>query len=230
MGIDVMHMNLHKTFSTPHGGGGPGAGPVAVKQMLAPHLPVPLVARSRSGGFEWRSDLPGTIGRLHGQHGNVGMLVRAYTYILSLGAEGLRRCSEMAVLNANYLLARLAGTFHVPYPGTVMHECVLSDRNLAETGVTTLDVAKRLIDHGYHPPTIYFPLIVPGALMIEPTESESLEGLDRFADALLSIAEEARSEPETVRSAPHRTRLRRLDETLAARKPVLRWQPDDSSR
>jgi glycine dehydrogenase subunit 2 len=158
------------------------------------------------------------------------MLVRAYTYILSLGAEGLRRCSEMAVLNANYLLARLAGTFHVPYPGTVMHECVLSDRNLAETGVTTMDVAKRLIDHGYHPPTIYFPLIVPGALMIEPTESESLEGLDRFADALLSIAEEARSDPETVRSAPHRTRLRRLDETLAARKPVLRWQPDDSSR
>jgi glycine dehydrogenase subunit 2 len=230
MGIDVMHMNLHKTFSTPHGGGGPGAGPVAVKQMLAPHLPVPVVARSSSGGFEWRSDLPGTIGRLHGQHGNVGMLVRAYTYILSLGAEGLRRCSEMAVLNANYLLARLGGTFHVPYPGTVMHECVLSDRNLAETGVTTMDVAKRLIDHGYHPPTIYFPLIVPGALMIEPTESESLEGLDRFADALLAIAEEARSEPETVRSAPHRTRLRRLDETLAARKPVLRWQPDDSKR
>jgi glycine dehydrogenase subunit 2 len=134
----------------------------------------------------------------------------------------------MAVLNANYLLARLRDVFHVPYPGTVMHECVLSDRNLAETGVTTLDVAKRLIDHGYHPPTIYFPLIVPGALMIEPTESESLEGLDRFADALLEIAAEARTSPETVRSAPHRTRLRRLDETLAARKPVLRWQPGDT--
>ncbi len=230
MGIDVMHMNLHKTFSTPHGGGGPCAGPVAVKALLAPHLPVPVVARRPDGAFEWRDDLPGTIGRLHGQHGNVGMLVRAYTYILSLGAEGLRRCSEMAVLNANYLLARLEDTFHVPYPGTVMHECVLSDRNLADTGVTTMDVAKRLIDHGYHPPTIYFPLIVPGALMIEPTESESLEGLDRFADALLAIAEEARTAPETVRSAPHRTRLRRLDETLAARKPVLRWQPDDAGR
>jgi len=230
MGIDVMHMNLHKTFSTPHGGGGPGAGPVAVKALLVPHLPVPFVARRPDGGYEWRDDLPGTIGRLHGQHGNVGMLVRAYTYILSLGAEGLRHCSEMAVLNANYLLARLRGAFHVPYPGTVMHECVLSDRNLADTGVTTMDVAKRLIDHGYHPPTIYFPLIVPGALMIEPTESESLEGLDRFADALLAIAEEAKSDPETVRSAPHRTRLGRLDETLAARKPVLRWQPDDASR
>ena len=230
MGIDVMHLNLHKTFSTPHGGGGPGAGPVAVKELLAPHLPVPVVVRRADGTFAWQSGLPGSIGRLHGQHGNVGMLVRAYTYIRSLGAEGLRRCSEMAVLNANYLLARLAGSFHVPYPGTVMHECVLSDRNLSERGVTTLDVAKRLIDHGYHPPTIYFPLIVPGALMIEPTESESLEGLDRFADTLLGIAEEAERDPDTVRSAPHRTRLRRLDETLAARKPVLRWQPDAPSR
>ena len=228
MGIDVMHMNLHKTFSTPHGGGGPGSGPVCVKKLLAPHLPVPVVVKRKDGAFAWHDEVPGTIGRLHGQHGNVGMLVRAYTYILSLGAGGLRRCSEMAVLNANYLLARLAPTFHVPYPGTVMHECVLSDRNFADTGVTTMDVAKRLIDHGYHPPTIYFPLIVPGALMIEPTESESLEGLDRFADALLEIAAEARSDPDTVRTAPHRTRLRRLDETLAARKPVLRWQPADT--
>jgi glycine dehydrogenase subunit 2 len=230
MGIDVMHMNLHKTLSTPHGGGGPGAGPVAVREILAPHLPVPVVVRRADGDYAWQEDLPGSIGRLHGSHGNVGMLVRAYAYILSLGAEGLRRCSEMAVLNANYLLARLAPTFHVPYPGTVMHECVLSDRNFAESGVTTMDVAKRLIDHGYHPPTIYFPLIVPGALMIEPTESESLEGLDRFADALLEIAAEVKSDPDVVRSAPHRTRLRRLDETLAARKPVLRWQADDASR
>jgi glycine dehydrogenase subunit 2 len=229
MGIDVMHMNLHKTFSTPHGGGGPGAGPVAVRASLAPHLPVPVVVRNEAG-YAWSDALPQSIGRLHGNHGNVGMLLRAYAYILSLGAEGLTRCAELAVLNANYLLARLGDTFHVPYPGTVMHECVLSDRNLADTGVTTMDVAKRLIDHGYHPPTIYFPLIVPGALMIEPTESESLEGLDRFADALLAIAEEARSDPETVRSAPHHTRLRRLDETLAARRPVLRWQPDDPSR
>jgi glycine cleavage system P protein (glycine dehydrogenase) subunit 2 len=230
VGIDVMHMNLHKTFSTPHGGGGPGAGPVAVKELLAPHLPVPMVVRRGDGSFAWCDNLPGTIGRLHGSHGNVGMLVRAYTYILSLGADGLRRCSEMAVLNANYLLARLGQVFHVPYAGTVMHECVLSDRNFAESGVTTMDVAKRLIDHGYHPPTTYFPLIVPGALMIEPTESESLEGLDRFADTLLEIAAEAKTDPATVRSAPHRTRLRRLDETLAARKPVLRWQGDDSSR
>jgi glycine dehydrogenase subunit 2 len=229
MGIDVMHLNLHKTFSTPHGGGGPGAGPVAIKAKLAPHLPVPFVVRDADGRFAWQHELPGTIGRLHGSHGNVGMLVRAYAYILSLGAEGLRRCSEMAVLNANYLLARLGGAFHVPYPGTVMHECVLTDRALAATGVTTLDVAKRLIDHGYHPPTIYFPLIVPGALMIEPTESESLEGLDRFADTLLGIAEEAQRDPDLVRSAPHRTRLRRLDETLAARKPVLRWQPPDAA-
>jgi glycine dehydrogenase subunit 2 len=229
MGIDVMHMNLHKTFSTPHGGGGPGAGPVAVRASLAPHLPVPVVVRNE-GGYAWSDALPQSIGRLHGNHGNVGMLLRAYAYILSLGAEGLTRCAELAVLNANYLLARLGDAFHVPYPGTVMHECVLSDRNLADTGVTTMDVAKRLIDHGYHPPTIYFPLIVPGALMIEPTESESLEGLDRFADALLAIAEEARSDPETVRSAPHHTRLRRLDETLAARRPVLRWQPDEASR
>jgi glycine dehydrogenase subunit 2 len=226
MGIDVMHFNLHKTFSTPHGGGGPGAGPVGVKELLAPYLPVPLVERREDGGYGLREDLPHSIGRLHGHHGNVGMLVRAYAYIRSLGPTGLRRCAEMAVLNANYLLTRLRGAFTVPYDHPVMHECVLSDRSLAETGVTTMDVAKRLIDHGYHPPTIYFPLIVPGAIMIEPTESESLEGLDRFADTMLSIAEEARTAPDQVRGAPHRTRLGRLDETRAARKPVLRWEPE----
>ena len=225
MGVDVMHFNLHKTFSTPHGGGGPGAGPVGVKQALAPFLPVPLVQRRPDGRFELVDDLPHSIGRLHGSFGNVGMLVRAYAYIRSLGPEGLRRCAEMAVLNANYLLARLRGHFHVPYDQPVMHECVLSDRNLADTGVTTMDIAKRLIDHGYHPPTIYFPLIVPGALMIEPTESESLEGLDRFAETLIEIAREAREEPERVRGAPYRTRLARLDETRAARKPILRWEP-----
>jgi glycine dehydrogenase subunit 2 len=153
------------------------------------------------------------------------MLVRAYAYIRALGPDGLRRATELAVLNANYLLARLRGAYHVPYERPVLHECVITDRTLADTGVTTLDVAKRLIDHGYHPPTVYFPLIVPGALMIEPTESESKEGLDRFADALLAIAEEARTDPERVRGAPHRTRRKRLDETRAARKPVLRWQP-----
>jgi glycine dehydrogenase subunit 2 len=228
-GIDVMHFNLHKTFSTPHGGGGPGSGPVGVKEALAPFLPGPQVRQRPDGRFEWSEDLPQSIGRLHGHHGNVGMLVRAYAYIRSLGPDGLRRCAEMAVLNANYLLARLRGRWHVPFDQPVLHECVLSDRALAGTGVTTLDVAKRLIDYGYHPPTIYFPLVVQGALMIEPTESESREELDRFAAALLAIEEEARSDPERVRGAPHRTRLGRLDETRAARRPVLRWQPDEPS-
>jgi glycine dehydrogenase subunit 2 len=227
-GIDVMHFNLHKTFSTPHGGGGPGSGPVGVKNLLAPYLPVPVV-RQLSGnegeGYTLDYDFPHSIGRLHANQGNVAMFVRAYAYLLSLGSEGLRRCAEMAVLNANYLLARLRVAFHVPYDRPVMHECVLSDRSLQEHGVSTLDLAKRLIDYGYHPPTVYFPLIVHGAIMIEPTESESLEGLDRFSEAMLSIAEEAAEEPDLVRSAPHHTRLSRLDETRAARQPVLRWQP-----
>jgi glycine dehydrogenase subunit 2 len=228
-GIDVMHFNLHKTFSTPHGGGGPGAGPVGVKEILARFLPAPLVCQRPDGSFALEGERPESIGRLHGHHGNVGMLVRAYTYIRSLGPDGLRRCAEMAVLNANYLLARLRGRWHVPFDQPVMHECVLSDRALADTGVTTLDVAKRLIDYGYHPPTIYFPLVVQGALMIEPTESESREELDRLAEALLAIEEEARTDPELVRTAPHRTRLARLDETRAARRPVLRWQADEPS-
>jgi glycine dehydrogenase subunit 2 len=225
LGIDVMHFNLHKTFSTPHGGGGPGAGPVGVKASLAPYLPTPVVERASDGSYAWNHSLPHSIGRLHGNHGNVGMLVRAFAYIRALGPDGLRRATELAVLNANYLLARLRGAYHVPYSLPVLHECVVTDRALADTGVSTLDVAKRLIDHGYHPPTVYFPLIVNGALMIEPTESESKEGLDRFADALLEIAEEAHENPELVRGAPHTTRRRRLDETRAARKPVLRWQP-----
>ena len=225
MGVDVMHFNLHKTFSTPHGGGGPGSGPVGVKQALAPHLPGPVLREREDGGLEWSDDLPESIGRLHGHHGNFGMFVRAYAYVRALGPDGLRRCAEMAVLNANYLLARLRERYHVPYDRPVMHECVLSDHDLAGE-VTTMDVAKRPIDYGYHPPTIYFPLVVHGALMIEPTESESLEGLDRFAEALLAIERESREDPERVRSAPHHTRLSRLDETRAARKPVLRWQPE----
>ena len=227
LGIDVMHFNLHKTFSTPHGGGGPGAGPVGVRNVLAPYLPTPVVRRreeSEGGGYGLDYDFPHSIGRLHGHLGNAGMLVRAYAYIRSLGPDGLRRCSEMAVLNANYLLARLRDCYHVPYERPVMHECVLSDKSLHDTGVTTMDVAKRLIDYGYHPPTIYFPLIVHGAIMIEPTESESLEGLDRFADAMLAIADEAREDPDLVREAPHHARRTRLDETRAARQPVLRWQ------
>jgi len=230
MGIDVMHFNLHKTFSTPHGGGGPGAGPVGVKEVLAPYLPIPVVRELAGGaGFELSADVPDTIGRLHGNLGNVGVLVRAFTYILSLGADGLRRCAEMAVLNANYLLARLRDTYHVPCDRPVMHECVLSDRSLRDSGVTTLDIAKRLIDYGFHPPTIYFPLIVHGALMIEPTESESPEELERLVESLLAIDREARENPELVRGAPHRTRHSRLDETRAARNPVLRWQPDPDS-
>jgi glycine dehydrogenase subunit 2 len=225
MGVDVMHFNLHKTFSTPHGGGGPGSGPVGVKRALEPHLPIPVLRQRGDGGLEWSDDLPHSIGRLHGNHGNAGMFVRAYAFIRALGPDGLRRCAEMAVLNANYVLARLRERYHVPYERPVMHECVLSDHGLGGE-VTTMDVAKRLIDYGYHPPTIYFPLIVHGALMIEPTESESLEGLDRFIEALLAIEREAREDPERVRSAPHHTRLARLDETRAARKPILRWQPD----
>jgi glycine dehydrogenase subunit 2 len=229
MGIDVIHFNLHKTFSTPHGGGGPGAGPVGVKNILAPHLPVPIIRRERDPErYSLDYEFPHSIGRLHGGFGNVGMLVRAWAYIRSLGPDGVRRCAEMAVLNANYLLARLRERWHVPYERPVMHECVLSDRLLEETGVTTLDVAKRLIDYGYHPPTIYFPLIVHGAIMIEPTESESLEGLDRFVEALLAIEREAHETPDLVREAPHRTPRSRLDETRAARRPVLRWQPAGS--
>jgi glycine dehydrogenase subunit 2 len=231
LGIDVMHFNLHKTFSTPHGGGGPGSGPVGVKNILAPHLPVPVVrklAGHEGEGYTLDYDFPHSIGRLHANFGNVGMLVRAWSYIRSLGPDGLRRCAEMAVLNANYVLSRLRSAYHVPFDRTVMHECVLSDRSLQDTGVTTLDVAKRLIDYGYHPPTVYFPLVVHGSIMIEPTESESLEGLDRFCEAMLAIAEEAREDPELVRSAPHHTRRSRLDETRAARQPILRWQPERS--
>jgi glycine dehydrogenase subunit 2 len=203
---------------------------VGVKNVLVPYLPTPVVQKldGDASRFVLDYDFPRSIGRLHANFGNVGMLVRAYAYIRSLGPDGLKRCAEMAVLNANYLLARLREAYHVPYEGRVMHECVLTDRSLQGTGVTTLDVAKRLIDYGYHPPTLYFPLIVHGAIMIEPTESESLEGLDRFANAMLAIAIEAREDPERVRSAPHHTRRSRLDETRAARQPVLRWQPERS--
>ena len=233
MGIDVMHFNLHKTFSTPHGGGGPGAGPVGVNDLLTPYLPGPRVRRDEREDhptFVLDPGDPASIGRLHAFWGNAGMFVRAYAYFLALGASGLRRVSEIAVLNANYLLACLRDDWDVPFDEPVMHECVLSDRALEPTGVTTLDVAKRLIDYGYHPPTVYFPLIVHGALMIEPTESESPEGLDRFAAALREIVAEAREAPERVRSAPHRTRHARLDETRAARRPILRWASREAAR
>ncbi len=223
LGFDVFHLNLHKTFSTPHGGGGPGAGPIAVTARLAPFLPTPHVRRDE-GGYALAAP-ERSIGRLGQFHGNFSVLVRAYTYILSLGADGLRAISEAAVLNANYVLARLRGAYRLPYDRRCMHECVLSGSRQKAKGVRTLDIAKRLIDHGFHPPTIYFPLIVDEALMIEPTESESKETLDAFCDAMLAIAREAQQSPEPARSAPHHTPVRRLDEATAARKPVLRWRP-----
>src|SRR5213076_1209157 len=224
MGVDVMQFNLHKTFSTPHGGGGPGAGPVAVRAPFADYLPVPRLVR-RDGALAWTEDAPKSVGRLRTFYGNFGILVRAHAYLARLGGPGLAEATRLAVLNANYLRARLRGTYHLPYETPSLHECVFSDRNLQDYDVHTLDVAKRLLDYGFYAPTIYFPLVVKGALMIEPTETETKETLDQFADALLAIAEEARSDPARVREAPHTTRLARLDETRAARRPVLRWRP-----
>jgi glycine dehydrogenase subunit 2 len=225
MGIDVLHFNLHKTFSTPHGGGGPGAGPVGVKEHLAAYLPVPLISRQEDR-FQFDYDRPKTIGKVRSFFGNFGVLVRAYAYILSLGAEGLRRSSLVALLNANYIRAKLKGYYHLPYDSPCMHECVFSDRLQSKYGVTALDIAKRLMDYGFHPPTIYFPLVVHGALMIEPTESESKETLDQFIEAMIRIAREAETEPELVREAPHKTKVSRLDEVVANRKPLLRWRPE----
>jgi glycine dehydrogenase subunit 2 len=224
-GIDVLHLNLHKTFSTPHGGGGPGAGPVAVKKILEPFLPVPQLREAADGALAFDYDRPQTIGRVRAFCGNFGVLVRALAYILANGAEGLRQSTEDAVLNSVYLRKRLQGAYELPYSAPTLHECVFSDKRQAKYGVRTGDIAKRLIDYGFHPYTVSFPLIVPGALMIEPTESESKQELDLLADALLSIAREAEQEPETVLKAPHSTRMRRLDEVQAARRPILRWKP-----
>lgn len=220
MGIDVMHFNLHKTFATPHGGGGPGAGPVGVSAALAPFLPGPRV-EERDGTFQLAGD-PASIGRLSAFNGNFAIMLRAWAYIRSLGGAGLRHATQMAVLNANYVRARLEGSYHLPYAARSLHEVVFSDRDLPND-CHTLDVAKRLIDYGYHPPTIYFPLVVKGAIMIEPTETESQETLDEFCAAMLAIAGEAASDPELLKNAPVRTRVRRLDETGAARQPRLRW-------
>src|SRR3712207_1073975 len=224
-GFDVMHFNVHKTFSTPHGGGGPGAGPVGVGERLAPFLPGPRVVREDDGTFrlERPGERPTSIGRVRAYAGNVGVLVRAYAYISAHGASGLVEVSEDAVLAANYLRQRLHGAYEVPFDRACKHEFVATARPLkAATGVRTLDVAKRLIDKGYHPPTIYFPLTVEEGMLIEPTETESLETLDGFADALLEIAREAREEPELVKSAPHVAPVRRLDEATAAGRPNLR--------
>ncbi len=227
-GFDVMHFNVHKTFSTPHGGGGPGAGPVGVGETLAPYLPTPRILRDEDGTFrlEGWGERPTSIGRMRSFVGNTGVLVRAYAYIRAHGASGLREVSDDAVLAANYLKSRLAGAYDIPYDRPCKHEFVASAATIkAQTGVRTLDIAKRLIDYGYHPPTIYFPLIVEEGMLIEPTETESVETLDAFADALIAIAAEAVSDPGLVTSAPHDAPVRRLDEATAARHPNLRWRP-----
>ena len=220
IGIDVLHLNLHKTFSTPHGGGGPGSGPICVLKHLEPFLPVPRVTE-KNGQYLLKEDFPQTIGKLHAFHGNVGILIRAYSYILSMGAEFLKKASQLAVLNANYIKEQLKGTFHLAYNRPCMHECVFSDQLQQMHKVTTLDMVKRLMDYGFHPPTIYFPLVVPGAIMIEPTETESKEDIDLFIDSLKAIAAEAKDHPELLHAAPQNCRRRRLDETTAARKPCL---------
>ncbi|MFZ0663350.1 MAG: aminomethyl-transferring glycine dehydrogenase subunit GcvPB [Acidobacteriaceae bacterium] len=222
-GVDVMHLNLHKTFSTPHGGGGPGSGPVACKSFLEPFLPAPVLAQGSDGLLHWNYDRPQSVGRVRMLYGNFGMFVRALAYILANGPDGLRQTTEDAVLNANYIRKKLEDVYELPYPTASMHEVVFSDKRQVRNKVKTGDIAKRLIDYGFHPYTTSFPLIVPGALMIEPTESESREELDLFIDAMRQIAREAEESPEVVTSAPHSTRIARLDETTAARKPILRW-------
>lgn len=223
MGFDVVHLNLHKTFGTPHGGGGPGAGPVGVKKALVPFLPVPVVELDNSK-YTLNFDRPQTIGRVKSFYGNFGVILKAYAYIRTMGADGLKKASETAVLNANYLMSRIKEKFTLPYDRTCMHEFVLSGQKQADKGVRTLDMAKRLLDFGYHPPTVYFPLIVHEAMMFEPTETESMETLDRFADTMLYIANEAEHEPEIVRKSPYNTVVTRLDEVKAAKTPVLKWE------
>lgn len=227
-GVDVMHLNLHKTFSTPHGGGGPGSGPVAVKRILEPFLPTPVLVE-REGKLGWEYNSPHSIGRVRMFYGNFGMLVRALAYIMANGPDGLRQTTEDAVLNANYIRKKLEGVYDLPYNTPSMHEVVFSDRLQTKNGIKTGDIAKRLIDYGFHPYTVSFPLIVHGALMIEPTESESKPELDQFIEAMKQVAREAEENPEVILNAPHNTRLSRMDEVTAARKPILRWKPQQKS-
>ena len=227
MGFDVVHINLHKTFTTPHGGGGPGSGPVGVKEGLLPYLPLPVVVRD-GDRFRLDHDRPESIGKVSSFYGNFGMVLRAYVYARMLGSEGMRRTSEMAVLNANYIARKLDPYYDRPKKAQPMHEMVFSaSRQKRANGVTALDIAKRLIDFGHHPPTIYFPLpnVAPEAMLIEPTETESLEQLDEFIDAMIRIAEEAQKDPDLLHEAPHDTPVRRLDEATAARQPILRGKP-----
>lgn len=225
MGVDVLHINLHKTFSTPHGGGGPGSGPVCVTEQLADYLPVPVVAKEGEN-YRLNFDLSKSIGRVKAFYGNFAVLVRAYAYILTMGGDGLARVSKTAVVNANYIRERLKGHYELAYDTPSMHEAVFSDKLQTPHGIKTLDIAKRLIDYGFHPPTIYFPLVVHGALMIEPTETEGRRTLDAFCDAMIAIAEEAKTDPDLLISAPTNARFRRLDEVKAAREPKLRWRAD----
>jgi glycine dehydrogenase subunit 2 len=228
-GIDVMHMNLHKTMSTPHGGGGPGAGPVVVKRILEPYLPCPVVACDSQGRYFFDRDRPRSIGKVKAFYGNFGTLVRALCYILANGSDGLREASSVAILNANYLKHKLRDHFDLPYDEPVLHEVVFSNKRQAQQHLSVMDIAKRLLDYGFHPPTVAFPLIVPGALMIEPTETEGKGELDLFVEAMKAIAGEAENNPGLLRSAPHTTRVKRLDEVQAARRPVLRWKPPEGS-
>lgn len=224
MGFDAVHLNLHKTFTGPHGGGGPGSGPVGVTSELAPYLPKPILEKN-DGVYTFNYDVPQSIGRVKPFYGNFGIYLRAYTYIRSMGPDGLKAVTENAVLNANYMMRRLEPYFDLPYPQHCKHEFVLSGRKQKKLGVRTLDMAKRLLDFGFHPPTVYFPLNVEEGMMIEPTETESKETLDSFIDAMIQIAKEVEENPEIVQEAPHTTVISRLDETKAARKPVLRYIP-----
>ncbi|MBS4209620.1 aminomethyl-transferring glycine dehydrogenase subunit GcvPB [Bacillus sp. FJAT-50079] len=223
MGFDVVHLNLHKTFTGPHGGGGPGSGPVGVKKEFIPFLPKPIITK-KGDQYVMEDDRPASIGRVKPFYGNFGINVRAYTYIRTMGPDGLKAVTEYAVLNANYMMRKLAPYFYLPYDRHCKHEFVLSGKRQKKLGVRTLDIAKRLLDFGYHPPTIYFPLIVDECMMIEPTETESKETLDAFIDAMIQIAKEVEKDPEIVQEAPHMTIVKRLDETKAARKPILRYK------
>ena len=220
IGADIMHLNLHKTFSTPHGGGGPGSGPVCVKKDIEPFLPVPRVVE-KDGGYSLSESFPESIGRLQAFYGNFGVMIKAYSYIRSMGGKDLKKASQLAVLNANYIKEMLKGIFHLPFDRPCMHECVFTDRFQKARKISTLDMAKRLMDYGFHPPTIYFPLVVDGAIMIEPTETESKEDIDLFIDALKAIAGEAMEDPGKLRQSPTRCKVKRLDETAAARRRCL---------
>lgn len=225
-GVDVMHINLHKTFSTPHGGGGPGSGPICTTAELAPYIPVPTVIKENDTyRLEWEEDRETTLGRLKGFQGQFGMHVRALSYILSHGADGLKQVSEDAVLNANYILSQLSDDYHVPYEGPCMHECMITDKNQKEAGVTTLDIAKALCERGYHPMTVYFPLVIPGTMLIEPTETESKDSIDAFVSVMKSFAADVKAgDTEKFHEYPVSTPRRRLDEVKAAREPILRWK------